>query len=86
MKRRILCATTLLILAVAYTPNCKAVGHRGVKRPADNSVSLELRFMKKKANPPRNPKESQPPKRPSHDRVLENLDRWVNSPGLQPPK
>jgi hypothetical protein len=42
--------------------------------------------MDKQAKPPRNPKESQPPKRPSHDRVLENLDRWVNSPGLQPPK
>ena len=23
--------------------------------------------------------------RPSHRRVIEDLDRWANSPGLQPP-
>lgn len=51
MKRCMFCVTILLILAVAYIPNCTAVGHRAVKRPADNSVSLELRFMKKRANP-----------------------------------
>lgn len=27
----------------------------------------------------------QPPLRPSHADVIENLDRWANSPGLQPP-
>ena len=27
-----------------------------------------------------------PPRRPSHADVIENLDRWANSPGLQPPK
>ena len=26
-----------------------------------------------------------PPRRPSHADVIENLDRWANSPGLQPP-
>ena len=26
------------------------------------------------------------PRRPSHADVIENLDRWANSPGLQPPK
>ena len=26
------------------------------------------------------------PRRPSHAEVYENLDRWANSPGLQPPK
>lgn len=25
------------------------------------------------------------PRRPSHEKVIENLDRWANSPGLQPP-
>ncbi|MGF6429319.1 MULTISPECIES: hypothetical protein [Bradyrhizobium] len=25
------------------------------------------------------------PLRPSHRRVIEELDRWANSPGLQPP-
>ena len=28
---------------------------------------------------------SPPPKRPSHAKVIENLDRWANSPELQPP-
>jgi hypothetical protein len=38
---------------------------------------------------PRKPSEEQkppPPRRPSHADVIENLDRWANSPGLQPPK
>lgn len=26
------------------------------------------------------------PRRPSHREVIEQLDRWANSPGLQPPK
>jgi hypothetical protein len=25
------------------------------------------------------------PLRPSHQRVIDELDRWANSPGLQPP-
>ena len=27
-----------------------------------------------------------PPQRPSHADVIEHLDRWANSPGLQPPE
>ena len=27
-----------------------------------------------------------PPRRPSHADIIENLERWANSPGLQPPK
>ena len=27
-----------------------------------------------------------PPRRASHADVIKNLDRWANSPGLQPPK
>jgi hypothetical protein len=30
-------------------------------------------------------RESPPPRRPSHAHVIENLDRWANSPELQPP-
>ena len=26
------------------------------------------------------------PLRPSHQKIIENLDRWANSRGLQPPK
>jgi hypothetical protein len=25
------------------------------------------------------------PRRPSHERVIDQLERWANSPGLQPP-
>ena len=51
MKRRMFWATILTIAALAYVPNCKAGGHRKVKRPGDSAVSLELKFMKKRANP-----------------------------------
>jgi hypothetical protein len=26
-----------------------------------------------------------PPRRPSYERVVENIDRWINSSGLQKP-
>lgn len=26
------------------------------------------------------------PRRPSHEQVIEQLDRWANSPALQPPE
>jgi hypothetical protein len=25
------------------------------------------------------------PRRPSHESVIDNIERWANSPGLQPP-
>jgi hypothetical protein len=28
---------------------------------------------------------AQQPRRPSHEKVIDNIDRWANSPGLQPP-
>ena len=30
-------------------------------------------------------RKSPPPQRPSHADVIENLERWANSPGLRPP-
>ena len=30
-------------------------------------------------------RKSPPPQRSSHADVIENLDRWANSPGIQPP-
>jgi hypothetical protein len=42
--------------------------------------------MNKDIKPPRPPKEQKPPNRPSYEHVMENLDKWANSPGLQPPK
>jgi hypothetical protein len=41
--------------------------------------------MIKEIRQPRTPREQKPPNRPSHEKVIENLDRWANSPGLQPP-
>lgn len=38
--------------------------------------------------PPRKPPDkpgAPAPGRPSHERIIEELDRWINSPGLQPP-
>ena len=42
--------------------------------------------MSKDTKQPHAPKDQKSPIRPSHEKVLENLDRWANSPGLQPPK
>ena len=41
--------------------------------------------MTKETKSPRTSKDEKPI-RPSHERVVENLDKWANSPGLQPPK
>jgi hypothetical protein len=42
--------------------------------------------MDKEIKQPRKPKDPTPPARPSHDQVAEYVDKWANSPGLQPPK
>jgi hypothetical protein len=42
--------------------------------------------MDKETQLPRKPKDPNPPVRPSHEKVAENIDKWANSPGLQPPK
>jgi hypothetical protein len=42
--------------------------------------------MTKDIKTQRPPTDSKSPNRPSHERVLDNLDKWANSPGLQPPK
>ena len=58
--------------------------------------------MNQDIQPPRPPTEKRPPSpkeklfrsssqqtpasRPSFEHVMENLDKWANSPGLQPPK
>jgi hypothetical protein len=44
-------------------------------------MTQELKLPRKLSDEPRAPK----PYRPSHQNVIENLDRWANSPGLQPP-
>jgi hypothetical protein len=42
--------------------------------------------MTNDSKPSRLSKDSRPTARPSYERVMENLDKWANSPGLQPPK
>lgn len=42
----------------------------------------KLKLPRKLSEEPEAPK----PRRPSHQQVIENLDRWANSPGLQPPR
>jgi hypothetical protein len=42
----------------------------------------QVKLPRKLSEEPEAPK----PRRPSHARVIELLDRWANSPGLQPPK
>jgi hypothetical protein len=42
--------------------------------------------MDKEIKLPKLPKDSKPPKRPSYEKVIENLEKWATSPGLQPPK
>ena len=37
-----------------------------------------------KAETPRNTRD-RPPRRPSYEKVVENIDRWINSAGLQKP-
>jgi hypothetical protein len=45
-------------------------------------MTEEIKLPRKLSDEPTAPK----PRRPSHQKVIENLDRWANSPGLQPPK
>jgi hypothetical protein len=41
-----------------------------------------VKLPRKLSEEPKPPK----PRRPSHEKVIENLERWANSPGLQPPR
>ena len=45
-------------------------------------MANQVKLPRKLSEEPEAPK----PRRPSHAQVIEQLDRWANSPGLQPPK
>ena len=45
-------------------------------------MTEDIKLPRKLSDEPKAPK----PRRPSHEKVIENLDRWANSPGLQPLK
>jgi hypothetical protein len=44
-------------------------------------MTEDIKLPRKLSDEPKAPK----PRRPSHEEVIENLDRWANSSGLQPP-
>jgi len=44
-------------------------------------MTEDIKLPRKLSDEPKAPK----PRRPSHAKVIENLDRWANSRGLQPP-
>jgi ABC-type thiamine transport system substrate-binding protein len=46
--------------------------------PMTENIKLPRKLSEERKPPP--------PRRPSHADVIENLDRWANSPGLQPPE
>ncbi|WP_165445882.1 hypothetical protein [Bradyrhizobium uaiense] len=45
-------------------------------------MANQVKLPRKLSEEPKAPE----PRRPSHARVIDQLDRWANSPGLQPPK
>ena len=45
-------------------------------------MTEKVRLPRKLSEEPKAPK----PHRASHEKVIENLERWANSPGLQPPE
>lgn len=45
-------------------------------------MTEQIKLPRRLSEEPRAPK----PQRKSHENVIENLDRWANSPGLQPPR
>jgi hypothetical protein len=52
--------------------------HAGSWRTA---MTEDIKLPRKLSDEPKAPK----PRRPSHARIIENIERWANSPGLQPP-
>ncbi|WP_194458246.1 hypothetical protein [Bradyrhizobium sp. CCBAU 53421] len=45
-------------------------------------MTNDIKLPRKLSEEPEAPK----PQRPSHAQVIDQLDRWANSPGLQPPR
>lgn len=45
-------------------------------------MTNEVRLPRKLSEEP----EAEQPVRPSHQKVIEQVERWANSPGLQPPR
>jgi hypothetical protein len=48
----------------------------------EDAMTETVTLPRKLSDEPEVPK----PRRPSHQKVIEQLDRWANSPALQPPR
>ncbi|APG14141.1 hypothetical protein BKD09_37885 [Bradyrhizobium japonicum] len=51
-------------------------------REGEEAMAEEVRLPRKLSEEPEAPK----PVRPSHQKVIEQVERWANSSGLQPPR
>jgi hypothetical protein len=49
-------------------------------------VAMKQDIKESQTAPAANEQKSVKPRRPSHEKVVEEIDKWANSPGLQPPK
>jgi hypothetical protein len=49
--------------------------------PMEDAMTNDIKLPRKLSDEP----EAAKPQRPSHEKVIEQLDRWANSPGLRPP-
>jgi hypothetical protein len=47
----------------------------------EDAMTDTVTLPRKLSDEPEAPK----PRRPSHQKIIDQLDRWANSPGLQPP-
>jgi hypothetical protein len=47
----------------------------------EDAMTDDVKLPRKLSDEPKAPK----PRRPSHQKVIEQLDRWANSSGLRPP-
>jgi hypothetical protein len=54
---------------------------RRILKTGEQPMTEDIKLPRKLSDEPKAPK----PRRASHEKVIENLDRWANSPGLQPP-
>jgi hypothetical protein len=48
----------------------------------EDAMTDTVTLPRKLSDEPEAPK----PRRPSHQKIIDQLDRWANSPGLQPPR
>jgi hypothetical protein len=48
----------------------------------EDAMTDNVKLPRKLSDEPEAPK----PRRPSHEKVIDQLERWANSPGLRPPR